>query len=87
MAIRTQKQPVKTIEVFDDRDRAEIHEIITNLHQSYVDRLHEATLELHRAQRQVNRAGHEVSRLQSHIERIQSFVTKNDIPLNGEGSS
>ena len=81
MAIRTQTQPTTVEEVFDERDRAEIHEIITNLRKSYTDRLHKATLELHRAQRQVNRASHEVTRLEQHLGRIDAFIEKHDISL------
>ena len=82
MTIRTQRQPTVYVETFDDKDRSEIHDIITELRQSYVERLHEATLEFHRTQRLVNRAGHEVSRLERHLERIDGFVKKHNIPLD-----
>lgn len=84
MAIRVGIQPHITDEQFDERDRAEIHRIVNDLRQSYIDRQHEATREYHQAQRQVNRAQHELHRLERHMERINAFCAKHNIPLDKE---
>lgn len=79
MAIRTQQAPQILEETFDERDRSEIHAIIENLRQSYIERQHDATREYHAALRQVNRAEHELHRLERHLERINAFCAKHDI--------
>ncbi len=79
MTVFFQVQPTKTTEVFEGKDREEIHAIITDLRQSYVDRLHDASQELHQAQRQVNRASHEVTRLTRHLARIDAFREQHNI--------
>lgn len=81
MAIKTQRVPRQTKEVFDDTDREEIHRIIADLRDTYVERHTEALREYHEAQRQVNRLSHEVSRLERHLTRIDNFCINNDIPL------
>lgn len=82
--MKTQVIPTQIIEQFDEQDREEIHNIIANLRQSYVERLRDATVEFHRAQRHVNRAAHEITRLERHLERIDAFVAKHNIPLGKE---
>lgn len=84
MAIRTQAAPKILEETFDERDRTEIHAIVNNLRQSYIERQHEATRAYHQAKRQVNRAEHELHRLERHMERINAFCKKNNIPLDEE---
>lgn len=84
MAIRTQKLPTKLDETFDERDRDEIHRIVNEMRQSYIDRQHEATRDYHQALRQVNRAEHELHRLERHMERINAFCAKHNIPLDEE---
>jgi len=84
MAIRTQRPPHILEETFDERDRSEIHEIIVNLRQSYIERQHEASREYHAALRQVNRAEHELHRLERHMERINAFCEKHNIPVEEE---
>ena len=71
-------------ELFVDEDREQVHRIITNLRQSYRDRLHETQLEFHRAQRAVNRARHEITRLEKHLERINQFVETHNVELKEE---
>jgi len=82
--MKTQIIPTQVIEQFNEQDREEIHRIIANLRQSYLDRLQDATVEFHRAQRQLNRAGHEITRLERHLERIDGFVAKHNITLGKE---
>ncbi len=68
-------------ELFVGEDREQVNQIITNLRQSYLDRLHETQLEFHRAQRAVNRASHEITRLEKHLERINQFVEVHNVEL------
>lgn len=79
MTVFFQTVPKKTTEIFDGKDRKEIHDIIANLRRSYVERLHDASQELHHAQRQVNRANHEVTRLTRHLARIDAFCKQHNI--------
>lgn len=79
--MKAKRIELETVESFDEKDRAAIHDIVANLKQSYLDRKHDALLEFYRAQRQVNRASHEITRLEKHLERIDSFIEKNNIPL------
>lgn len=81
MSVKTKNKPIISNESFDTRDRAEIHNIITNLRKSYTDRLADASDELHRSQRQANRASHEVTRLKKHLERIDNFCKNNEIEV------
>ena len=81
MGVQLQKSPHIVEETFDDTDREQIHEIISNLRHSYRDRLHDATFDLHRAERSVNRAHHEITRLKRHLERIDAFISKHNIQL------
>lgn len=81
MAQQPSKKALPLAADLTDKDRREIHDIVANLRQSYVERMHEATVEFHRAQRQLNRASHEVTRLDHHLQRINDFCIKHNIPL------
>jgi hypothetical protein len=81
MVLITNTVPHHTEEVLDEKDRAEIHRIIADLRQTYVERHTEALGEYHQAQRTANRALHEVNRVEKHLERIKDFCKKNNIPL------
>jgi hypothetical protein len=80
MVLKTSKVPHHTEEVFDERDREEIHRIIADLRQTYFERHTEALATFHKIQRDSNRALHEVTRIEKHLERIDDFCTKNNIP-------
>jgi len=71
-----------TEEVFDERDREEIHRIIANLRHTYFERHTEALSRFHKIERESNRAKHEVVRIEKHLERIDDFCKKNNIPVN-----
>lgn len=79
MSVQTQTQRAE--ETFDDKDREEIHRIITDLRHTYLERHTEALTEYHKAERQANRKLHEVNRLERHLARIEDFCKKNNIPL------
>ena len=68
-------------EVLDEKDRTEIHRIITELRHTYLERHTEALAEYHKAERETNRKLHEVNRIERHLERIEDFCKKNNIPL------
>jgi len=82
MVLKTSIVPHLTEEVFDERDREEIHRIIADLRQTYFERHTEALSNFHKIERESNRALHEVTRIEKHIERIDDFCKKNDIPVN-----
>ena len=82
MVLKKGTIPHLTEEVFDERDREEIHRIIADLRQTYFERHTEALSNYHKIERESNRAQHEVTRIEKHIERIDEFCKKNDIPLN-----
>lgn len=84
MVLKTATAPHLTEEVFDAKDREEIHRIIADLRQTYLERHTEALSEYHKAERNANRALHEVNRVERHLQRINDFCTKNDIPLDNE---
>lgn len=81
MVLKINAVPHHTEEVLDDKDRAEIHRIIVDLRQTYVERHTEALSEYHQAEREANRALHEVNRIERHLNRIKDFCQKNNIPL------
>ena len=84
MVLKTSAAPHHTEEVFDEKDRDEIHRIIADLRQTYLERHTEALSEYHKKEREANRALHEVNRVEKHLERIDEFCKKNDIPLTEE---
>jgi hypothetical protein len=84
MVLKTSTVPHHTEEVFDEKDREEIHRIIADLRQTYLERHTEALSEYHKREREANRALHEVNRVERHLERIDDFCKKNDIPVNNE---
>ena len=81
MAILTQVVPTKYEEHFDDKDREEIGRIISNLRDTYAERLHQAQADYHQAVRRMNQTSHEVARLERHLQRIADFCEKNDITI------
>lgn len=84
MVLKTSTIPRHTEEVLDAKDRDEIHRIIADLRQTYIERHTEALSAYHQAERQANRALHEVNRVEKHLERIKDFCQKNNIPLEEE---
>ena len=84
MVLKTNAPPRRTEEVFDDRDRSEIHRIISDLRRTYVERHTEALADYHKAERESNRKLHEVDRLERHLKRIEDFCNENNIPLVNE---
>jgi len=84
MVLKTTTAPHHTEEVLDEKDRDEIHRIIADLRQTYVERHTAALSDYHQAQRTANRALHEVNRVEKHLERIKDFCQKNNIPLEEE---
>ena len=82
MVLKTSRVPHQTEEVFDERDREEIHRIIADLRQTYFQRHTEALSNYHKIEREANRALHEVNRIEKHLERIDEFCIKNNIPIN-----
>ena len=81
MVLKTSAAPHHTEEVFDEKDRDEIHRIIAGLRQTYLERHTEALSDYHKRERESNRALHEVNRVEKHLERIDDFCKKNNIPL------
>lgn len=80
----TQRVPVKEpqIETLTANDREEVHRIVTDLRQTYLDRHTEALIAFHKAEREVNRKQHEVHRIEKHLERIEAFCKENNIPVS-----
>ena len=81
MVLKTNAPPRRTDENFDDKDRAEIHRIITELRHDYLQRHNEALAAYNKAEREANRKLHEVDRLEKHLIRIELFCKENNIPL------
>jgi hypothetical protein len=81
MAVKTFGVPHRTEDSFDEKDRSEIHRIITDLRHTYLERHTEALTQYHKAEREANRKLHEVNRIERHLERIEAFCKKNNIPL------
>lgn len=84
MVLKTSVAPHHSDEMLDEKDRVEIHRIIADLRQTYLERHTEALGEYHQAERAANRALHEVNRVEKHLERIKDFCQKNNIPLENE---
>lgn len=84
MVLKTNAPPRRIEEEFDEKDRSEIHRIISELRQTYIEQHTEALTEYNKAERLANRKLHEVNRLEKHLERIEDFCKKNNIPLEGE---
>lgn len=82
MVLKTSTVPHLTEEVFDEKDREEIHRIIADLRQTYFERHTEALSNYNKVEREANRLLHEVNRIEKHLERIDEFCKKNDIPLS-----
>lgn len=80
MVLKTQTVPARLEETFDEKDRTEIHRIITELRHSYLEQHTEALAAYNKVEREANRKQHEVVRLERHLERIANFCKKNDIP-------
>lgn len=81
MVLQTHGAPHQTKDEFDEKDRAEIHRIISDLRHTYLERHTEALADYHKAEREANRKLHEVTRIEKHLERIEDFCKKNNIPL------
>jgi isochorismate hydrolase len=81
MAVKTFGVPHRTEETFDEKDRAEIHRIISDLRHTYLERHIEALAQYDKAAREANRKLHEVQRIEKHLQRIEDFCKNNNIPL------
>jgi predicted esterase YcpF (UPF0227 family) len=81
MVLQTHGITHRTEESFDEKDREEIHRIITDLRHTYLERHTEALAAYHKAEREANRKQHEVNRIEKHLQRIEDFCMKNNIPL------
>lgn len=81
MVLKTKAPPHRLKEQFDEKDRAEIHRIITELRHDYLKRHTEALATYNQAAREANRRLHEVERLEKHLQRIEVFCKNNNIPL------
>lgn len=81
MVLQTPKVPQPIEEVLDEKDRTEIHRMITELRHTYLERHTEALADYNQSMREANRKLHEVTRLEKHIQRIEAFCIKNNIPL------
>lgn len=81
MVLKTNAPPHRTEESFDEKDRDEIHRIITELRHDYLQRHQEALAAYNQAEREANRKLHEVDRLEKHLARIELFCKNNNIPL------
>ena len=81
MVLQTHGDIHRVEETFDEKDREEIHRIITDLRHTYLERHTEALTAYHKAEREANRRQHEVNRLERHLQRIEDFCKKNNIPL------
>jgi predicted esterase YcpF (UPF0227 family) len=81
MGLKTHTVTKRAEESFDDKDREEIHRIITDLRHTYLERHTEALAAYHKAEREANRKQHEVSRIEKHLARIEDFCKRNNIPL------
>lgn len=81
MVLQTHGTPHPEEEVLDEKDRTEIHRMITELRHTYLERHTEALTDYNKSERESNRKLHEVTRIEKHIERIEAFCKKNNIPL------
>ena len=81
MVLKTNAPPRRMEESFDEKDRDEIHRIITELRHDYLVRHSEALAAYNQAEREANRKLHEVDRLEKHLARIELFCKNNNIPL------
>ena len=81
MVLQTHGTPHLAEETFDEKDRTEIHRMITELRHTYLERHTEALTDYNKSERESNRKLHEVTRLEKHIERIEAFCKKNNIPI------
>jgi hypothetical protein len=81
MVLKIKAPPHRLEESFDERDRDEIHRIITELRHDYLERHTEALAAYNKVEREANRKLHEVDRLEKHLARIEDFCKKNNIPL------
>lgn len=81
MILQRQIQSHRTEETFDEKDRDEIHRIITELRHTYLERHTEALANYHKAEREANRKLHEVNRIEKHLARIERFCKENNIPI------
>ena len=81
MVLKTEDVVQRIEETFDDKDREEIHRIITELRHTYLERHTEALTQFHKAEREANRKLHEVNRMERHLARIEEFCKNNNIPL------
>jgi hypothetical protein len=84
MVLKTNAPPRRIEEEFDEKDRTEIHRIISELRHTYIEQHTEALNEYNKAEREANRKLHEVDRLEKHLGRIEDFCKKNNIPLENE---
>lgn len=80
MVVKKHDIPHQLEEVLDEKDRTQIHRMITELRHTYLTQHTEALAEYNKSQREVNRKLHEVTRLEKHIGRIDEFCKKNNIP-------
>ena len=85
MVLKTKAPPRRIEEEFDEKDRSEIHRIISELRHTYIEQHTEALTEYNKVERLANRKLHEVNRLEKHLERIEDFCKKNNIPLVDKG--
>lgn len=81
MVLKTHGTPHRLEENFDEKDRTEIHRIISELRHTYLERHTQALAEYNKVEREANRKKHEVARLEKHIGRIEAFCKKNNIPI------
>jgi hypothetical protein len=84
MVLKINTPPHRIEEEFDEKDRTEIHRIISELRHTYIEQHTDALAEYNKAEREANRKLHEVDRLEKHIGRIEDFCKKNNIPLENE---
>jgi len=85
MVLNTSAPPRRIEEEFDEKDRSEIHRIISELRHTYIEQHTEALTEYNKVERLANRKLHEVNRLEKHLQRIEDFCKKNNIPLVEKG--
>lgn len=81
MVLKTNAPPRRIEEEFNDKDREEIHRIISELRHTYIEQHTEALADYNKTEREANRKLHEVERLEKHLARIEDFCKKNNIPL------
>ena len=84
MVLNTSAPPRRIEEEFDEKDRSEIHRIISELRHTYIEQHTEALTEYNKVERLANRKLHEVNRLEKHLQRIEDFCKKNNVALDNE---